>query len=272
MKRVIGRILIGVLVIVSLVYKPIGCIEAQSGKSSTLSEQDIAYSDTPNSQGKDYQTQNASGRNSEVGCNVPKVMYLTFDDGPSEYTEQLLDLLEAHQMKATFFMLEPEMKRYPNAVKRIVEEGHAVGIHGVSHEKDCFYSGSDGPFKEIEQGNTTLEQITGMRAQLVRTPYGSYPYLTKSQYDMLTSHGYILWDWNIDSKDWSYRNATRTFQATTKMIASSQKEPMVVLFHDIHHVLETMELFVNWMEENNYCSEPITTDLEPVKLGQNKKK
>ena len=55
-----------------------------------------------------------------------KVMYLTFDDGPSEYTNDLLDLLATHHMKATFFMLGPEMERYPEAVKRMIEEGHSV--------------------------------------------------------------------------------------------------------------------------------------------------
>nr|WP_302598666.1 polysaccharide deacetylase family protein [uncultured Cellulosilyticum sp.] len=200
-----------------------------------------------------------------------KVLYLTFDDGPSEYTQRLLDLLDAHHMKATFFMLKDGMESHPDVVKRMVEEGHGIGLHGVSHEKDMFYSGTRGPLNEMECANSTLEKIAGFRTPLVRTPYGSYPYLSKAQLKALTSHEYIIWDWNVDSRDWSYRNPQRTYAATTKMMITCKKQPKVVLFHDIHHVLETMELFINWMEENGYTSEAITPEVSPVRLGQTKK-
>ncbi len=198
----------------------------------------------------------------------PKVLYLTFDDGPSEYTGKLLDVLAKHHMKATFFLLDAEMKRNPEMVKRIVEEGHAVGVHGVTHEKSSFYCGTLGPLKEMDQANSTLEHITGRKTNLARTPYGSSPYLTKKQAEALAAREYVIWDWNIDSKDWSYRNPYKTFRATTQMIQKSQKEPKVILFHDIKYVVETMTIFLEWMEEHHYTSEPITLDIEPVKLKQ----
>lgn len=196
-----------------------------------------------------------------------KVMYLTFDDGPSEYTGELLDLLKAHKMKVTFFMLDAEMKRNPEMVKRILEEGHAIGLHGVSHEKNIFYRNTETPLVEMETANATLEKITGEKTCLIRTPYGSNPYLTKKQYNLLCEHDYILWDWNVDSRDWCYRNPERTYRATTQMIDKSQAEPKVVLFHDMKNVVQTMQLFIGWMEEHHYTSEKITPDLEPVKLN-----
>ena len=195
-----------------------------------------------------------------------KVIYLTFDDGPTEYTNDLLDLLAQHKMKATFFMLEAEMKRNPEVVKRMVNEGHAVGLHGVSHEKNTFYCGIYGPLKEMDQANQTLESIIGEKTYLARTPYGSSPYLTKQQAQALTNQHYIIWDWNVDSRDWSYRCPEKTFSYTTKMLKSTQKEPKVILFHDMKSVLQTMELFLKWMEENHYTSEAINPNLEPVKL------
>lgn len=197
-----------------------------------------------------------------------KVLYLTFDDGPSEYTGKLLDILEKYHMKATFFLLDEEMKRNPEMVKRIVDEGHAVGVHGVTHEKNSFYCGTLGPLKEMEQANATLEQIIGRKTNLARTPYGSSPYLTKKQEEALTEHEYVIWDWNIDSKDWCYRNPYKTFQATTKMIQKSEKEPKVILFHDIKYVVETMTIFLDWMQQHHYTSEPITLEIKPVKLKQ----
>ncbi len=195
-----------------------------------------------------------------------KVMYLTFDDGPSPYSEELLDLLKEYQMKGTFFMLDAEMKQNKEIVKRIVEEGHAVGLHGVSHEKNIFYCGNNGPLKEMEQANQTLESIVGFKTCLIRTPYGSSPYLTQKQYEALCSKHYQVWDWNIDSRDWAYRNAERTFYATIKMIKGTSHEPKVVLFHDIKQVGPTMRLFLAWMEENHYKSEAITPYLNPKKV------
>lgn len=195
-----------------------------------------------------------------------KILYLTFDDGPSEYTEALLDLLKAHHMKVTFFMLDGEMKRNPEVVKRMVNEGHSVGVHGVTHEKGSFYCGVFGPVKEMDQANDTLKNIIGERTMLARVPYGSSPYLTKKQEEALENCHYILWDWNIDSRDWSYRNPQKTFQHTIKSLAASPKEPKVILLHDIKHVVETVNLLVEWMEGHQYTSEAITTELVPVKL------
>ena len=195
-----------------------------------------------------------------------KILYLTFDDGPTEYTNDLLDLLSEHEMKATFFMLEAEMKRNPEVVKRMVKEGHGVGVHGVSHEKDTFYCGDLGPLKEMEQANQTLQSIIGTRTPLARTPYGSSPYLTKRQSEALTTQQYVIWDWNVDSRDWSYRSPEKTFYHTKKMIETTEKEPKVILFHDTKSILQTMKLLINWMEENQYTSQAITPNLEPVKL------
>ena len=111
-----------------------------------------------------------------------------------------------------------------------------------------------------------LESIIGEKTYLARTPYGSSPHLTKQQSQALMSQHYVIWDWNVDSRDWSYRNAEKTFIHTTKMIKTTQKEPKVILLHDIPSVIKTMKLLLRWMEENQYTSKAITPDLEPVKL------
>lgn len=213
----------------------------------------------------------AAATQEQKAASPSKVMYLTFDDGPSEYTNELLDLLAAHHMKATFFMLGPEMERYPEAVKRMIEEGHSVGVHGVSHERKLFYNGVFGPVKEMNEANDTLQAIAGQRTSLARTPYGSTPYLTKKQKEILENQNYLLWDWNIDSRDWSYRNPGRTFSYTLKSIKNTPKEPKVILFHDIKSVVETMTLFLDWMEDNHYVSKAITPDLQPVRLWHKEK-
>ena len=199
-----------------------------------------------------------------------KVVYLTFDDGPSQYTDELLNLLDEYHMKATFFMLDGAMKANPEMVKQIAARGHGVGLHGVSHKRATFYSKEESPLKEMEQANATLESIVGFRSCLIRTPYGSSPYLTEKQFINLASYNYRIWDWNIDSKDWAYKNSYKTFYTTIKSIKTCPKEPKVILFHDMKNVVQTLSLFLKWMSENGYTSKEITPDLVPVKMTQKK--
>lgn len=220
-------------------------------------------------------TQNTVANNNTQATTTPKekrVMYITFDDGPSQYTGELLDVLKKHNAKVTFFLLDTEMKTYPDAVKRILSEGHSLGLHGVSHEKNAFYNGTQGPVGEMRQANETLKSIVGQGTQLVRTPYGSYPYLTKPQKQALYDESFIIWDWNIDSKDWSFRCPERTFYFTTKAINQSKKNPLVILFHDIKFTPSTMEMFLSWMDEKGYTSEALKPGMEPIMLGVHKKK
>ena len=200
-----------------------------------------------------------------------KYIYLTFDDGPSEYTEELLDILDKYNIKATFFMLKDEMMRYPESVKRILNEGHAVGVHGVTHEKSNFYKDQKTPLNEMNEANITLRNITGYSTQFIRTPYGSVPYLTKEQENNLRKEGYIIWDWNIDSKDWCYRNPSKSFNEVKRGITSCTSGTKVVLLHDIKFACETMELIANWMNNSGYTSKVIDINLTPVRLINYKK-
>lgn len=199
-------------------------------------------------------------------------VYLTFDDGPSEYTEKLLDILHKYNMKATFFMLRDEMLRYPQMVNRMIQEGHAVGIHGVTHEKCQFYKNVDSPLNEMNDANKALFEVSSCNTKLIRTPYGSIPYLTKEQEAKLTNEGYVIWDWNIDSRDWCYRNPGKTFNQVIKSLKACNRDTKVILLHDIKFVNETMELIGKWMKENAYESKPITIDLQAVRLINYKKK
>ncbi|MBJ6360103.1 polysaccharide deacetylase family protein [Paenibacillus sp. GCM10012307] len=114
-----------------------------------------------------------------------KWIYLTFDDGPSSVSDKILDILDQYKVKATFFMLEPHMRTYPEILKRMVKEGHGVGIHGVTHDKHKFYHSEQTAFDEMIKGQATLESITGIKTELIRSPYGSIPYLLDSYRQVL---------------------------------------------------------------------------------------
>src|SRR4051794_13535532 len=89
-------------------------------------------------------------------------IYLTFDDGPSGVSDQLLDILDDYQMKATLFMMGPKIKEYPEVVKRMHKEGFGLALHGITHEAGKIYSSQSAPSEEMEENREILENITGV--------------------------------------------------------------------------------------------------------------
>ncbi|MGL6175017.1 MAG: polysaccharide deacetylase family protein [Cellulosilyticaceae bacterium] len=192
-----------------------------------------------------------------------RVVYLTFDDGPNDYTLKILEILDQYNMKATFFMLDDRMKARPEVVEKVLEKGHAIGLHGVSHEKDIFYTGLNTPLNEMNKANATLEEITGKRSALVRMPYGSVPYLTNGQYNNLVNYGYRIWDWHVDSRDWASKEPYTPYNSVVNQLKETTEDMPVVLFHDRKNTIAVLEMVVEWMNESGYTSECITKNMKP---------
>ncbi|MDG8483945.1 polysaccharide deacetylase family protein, partial [Streptococcus pneumoniae] len=88
-------------------------------------------------------------------------------------SNQLLNVLKAHHVKATFFMLGPQIQAHQAAVKRLYQEGHQLGLHGMTHDINRFYQNSESPANEMREAQRILASVTGVYTRLVRTPYGS---------------------------------------------------------------------------------------------------
>ncbi|GIN74657.1 hypothetical protein J14TS2_51320 [Bacillus sp. J14TS2] len=193
-----------------------------------------------------------------------KIVYLTFDDGPSPYTDQLLDLLNQYQMKATFFMLGPEMKSYPAAVQRMVDEDFAVGMHGITHEAEQIYQSPKAPLKEMLESQKILEDLTGIHSSLIRLPYGSIPYLTMDMRVHLDQQGFKIWDWNIDSEDWALKDkrfVNKVIQATANV--SKVGEAPIILLHDKPETIQHLPQILQYLQKNNYQTRVLTNDQAP---------
>lgn len=196
-----------------------------------------------------------------------KTVYLTFDDGPSAYTNRLLDVLKSADVKATFFMLSPRMNEFKQAVKRAEKEGHALGLHGVTHNNKLFYQTPTSPLKEMQEARDTLQDITGYKTDLVRTPYGSKPSLTASQIRNLEKDGFVYWDWTIDSMDWKYRNSqyvTAVLQQLENMEHSSSSRPNVILMHDLPATVNALPVLINKLKEKGYSFGVLEDTMVPV--------
>ena len=96
---------------------------------------------------------------------------LTFDDGPSPDTEQILDVLGAHEASATFFMVGREVESFPGIAQRVFAEGHEVGNHSYSHSSYLFQRASETD-AQIRRTQSVISETIGVRPRMVRPPYG----------------------------------------------------------------------------------------------------
>ncbi|WP_054949666.1 polysaccharide deacetylase family protein [Numidum massiliense] len=198
-----------------------------------------------------------------------KVAYLTFDDGPTPQSHEILDILKEFDAHATFFMLEPAMKEYPKAVKRMVEEGHAVGMHGVTHDQRAFYASVASVVGEMSAGRETIKKLTGVDTGLIRVPYGSYPHMTPVYKQAVASHGFTMWDWNVDSNDWRFRDG-RFLETTIAQVNELEKkgETPVILLHDRAETVPHLRELLSFLKEKGYELEALDATVAPVQFVQ----
>ena len=197
-----------------------------------------------------------------------KVVYLTFDDGPSGNTEALLDVLAEHNVKATFFVNGHE--GYENALNRIVKEGHTLALHTYTHDYAHVYESVDSFAQEVESLQDYLESTTGVRPLIFRFPGGSSN--SKAQLPIsdyiayLNKHNMVYFDWNVSSGDGGDGLSSRqVYDNVMKGIAG--QDVSVVLMHDATYRMTTFEAvpdIIEKLQEQNALILPITADTQPV--------
>lgn len=196
-----------------------------------------------------------------------QTVYLTFDDGPSATTAELLEILGKYKVKATFFMLGQNMNTYPYAVKQTVKEGYGLALHGMTHRKEKFYASPAAALAEMSDANAVLKRIAGASTTLIRPPYGSKPYFTQSFRDKVLNQGYHLWDWNVDSEDWKYKeNSDKVYTSVMDQVHKLKKSKIspVILMHDQKATLKVLPRLLETLKKEGYDFQLITKDLRPV--------
>ncbi|WP_420330268.1 polysaccharide deacetylase family protein, partial [Paenibacillus contaminans] len=129
---------------------------------------------------------------------------LTFDDAPdAKYTPQVLDVLKAHKVKATFFLVGHRATLHPELVKRMVREGHAIGNHSYNHPNFAKLS-LESFTQQIEQTQNILKPLIGYSPRLIRPPYGE---IKQEQLEWAAARHMMVVNWNVDSNDWKQLDA-----------------------------------------------------------------
>lgn len=177
-----------------------------------------------------------------------KTVYITIDDGPSKYTDQMLKILEKYNAKATFFMIDGNMRRYPQQVKNVANSTSTAGFHSVSHDVHKLYRSADSAKKEFDQCSKTYTEITGKTSKVIRIPYGSKPYTTKASYDAMVSAGYKIWDWNVDTNDW--KNSSAGIMDVVKTYGNGQN--VILLMHEKPQTIEAFEQIIKYYSDQGY--------------------
>jgi peptidoglycan/xylan/chitin deacetylase (PgdA/CDA1 family) len=192
-------------------------------------------------------------------------IYLTFDDGPSNVSDQLMDILNIYQMKATFFMVGPEIKEYPEVVKRMHKEGFGLALHGITHDVGKIYGSQSAPAEEMIENQEILENITGVSSDIIRLPYGSIPYLTEGMRYILDQNAFNVWDWNVDSRDWELKDeryVQHTIQGIQKKVQAG--ETPVVLLHDKQETIKYLPELLSYIKRQGYKTKVLTNDMPPL--------
>lgn len=163
-----------------------------------------------------------SKEKTEIDPKKPMVA-LSFDDGPGERTTELLNQLKKYNAHATFFMLGKNVKRYPDAVKQMLQDGNELGNHSYDHQQLTKID-AEAIAKEVNDTNQNIKDICGSPATVLRPPYGAINDTVKE------SVGMPMILWNVDTLDWKTRNA----QSTVDNVMSNLKDGDIILMHDIH--------------------------------------
>lgn len=200
-----------------------------------------------------------------TGDPVGGVIYLTFDDGPSQHTLRLLEVLERYNVKATFFVVGTAGIGY---LDEIAAGGHALAIHSNTHEYSEIYANEDAFFEDLYAIQDKIYQRTGIVTTLMRFPGGSSNAISKN-YNVgimtrltkaVEERGFTYFDWNVDSKDaGGAKTADEVYQNVIN--GCRNKKASVVLQHDIHgYSVDAVERIIQWGLANGYTFAALTPD------------
>ncbi|WP_433946660.1 polysaccharide deacetylase family protein [Paenibacillus sp. SN-8-1] len=181
-----------------------------------------------------------------------KIVYLTFDDGPNQYTDQILNILSKNDIHATFFMIGSQLQDEKSSVERLIHEGHYPGLHSMSHNYNQLYkSGSSEHFiQEFKQEQALLYKLTGVKSSLIRAPYGSAPQIGYNFRTDIFEAGFKMWDWTVDSKDWSYEGKPdKVVQQVKRQIHRKQE---VILMHEKKQTVQALPQIIAYLQHQGY--------------------
>lgn len=300
LKRIIIATLITVIAVPVVLCVVLFCrMHLLENRIAVLTEQVALFSESARTENTEIAEDNVPGQNTPGTADAPKEdpgaegqpdgveeqaadgtepvrtrkVYLTFDDGPSSNTDDILDILAAYDVKATFFVVGKEGEWAEKAYRRIVAEGHTLGMHSYTHEYSTVYASEEAFTEDLNRLRDYLREVTGVECAYYRFPGGSSNRVSDMDMhvliDCLYEQEITYVDWNVSSQDASnpVPDADTILQNCLEGIAKHHGT-VVVLMHDAASKGSTVEVLpalieaVQAMEDTELL--PITEDTVPV--------
>lgn len=203
-----------------------------------------------------------------------KCAYLTFDDGPSENTLRILDILDRYGVKATFFVIKNPA--YASFYSEILKRGHSIGLHSSSHSYKTIYSSVDAFMYDLGSIQNYVYEQTGQRPVIMRFPGGSSNTVSNKYcrgimgvlIGEVSNKGFIYHDWNVDSGDATDNNVPPATLVANISKYSEGKATIDILMHDTGSAKETtiqaLPQIIEYLQANGYTILPISDQTPPI--------
>ena len=201
-----------------------------------------------------------------------KKVYLTFDDGPSIYTGQILDILDEYGVKATFFVTGEHSVDYGDMYKEIVDRGHTIGMHSYSHVYSEIYKNKDNFIKDFNKVRDYITEATGVTPVIYRFPGGSSNTVSATDmrelFEYLDEQGVRYFDWNVSSGDATSQTLSAARITANCMAGVNNYQESVILLHDTSTKYSTVAALSDLLSQLQSMEDveilPITEDTAVV--------
>lgn len=200
-----------------------------------------------------------------------KTVYLTFDDGPSARTPELLAILEEYDIKATFFVVGRESEEAKQWMRDIVAAGHTLGIHTYSHDYNKIYQSVEAYLEDFNSMYCAILKATGVAPQVFRFPGGSVNAYNGATYRDIISEmvrrGFVYFDWNRMSGDAVRGNVPAETLVENALDRADSMRRVILLMHDstrFTNVVEALPQIIEGYQEAGFSFAALTPEVKPV--------
>lgn len=199
-------------------------------------------------------------------------IYLTFDDGPSENTWDILAILKRYDIKATFFFCGGTDERSQEIMKAVADAGHTVGVHSISHDYEKVYESVESYLADFNDTYNCIYEATGVKPRFFRFPGGSINNYNRFVYMQIiaemTRRGFVYFDWNVSGED-AARGATWTsiYNNILEGIRSNNSDRAIVLLHDAadkKNTVYVLEDIIDKLISDGYSFGQIDETVKPI--------
>ena len=205
---------------------------------------------------------------------VEKSVYLTFDDGPSARTDEILAILDKYGVKATFFVIGTSDEADLQRMRDIVAAGHTLAIHSFTHNYQTIYSSVEAYLEDFNQMYCQIVEATGVKPQIFRFPGGSINSYNNKIYQEIiaemTRRGFVYFDWNAANGDAASAKLQSPATLAANALDGIGKRRVIVLMHDSGGkttTVDALSAIIEGYQDAGYTFAPLTAETRPITFG-----